>query len=316
MDFLIREACAKINVTLNVLGKRRDGFHEVETFLQAVDLQDRVRIGWELCPTGLPSYAVPSVEYPEELSVEVRTTHPDLAGGPGNIAYGAAVLMHETFKRGTRHRITVDIEKHIPIGAGLGGGSADAACVILALADLWKLDDSERERLWDIAGRLGSDVPFCLAAQLGTTACIATGRGEILRPTPPLSCRVLLATPSATLSARDVYAELREEDRIAPFDTEALAASAGDIEQAARYMGNHLQAPAMRLCSDIRATMNWVKTQSDPLALFVSGSGPTVAGVYTHGSSVEDRCTCHPPSGSTRLVSTLLGNLSNNGTMW
>ena len=306
MEYLERKAYAKINLNLNVLGKRPDGFHELETLMQAVDLSDRVRTGWEPCPTGLPSYAAPCADFPGELAVDVRTSTPALPGGPENLAYRAAVSMHAHYRAGICERITVDIEKNIPIAAGLAGGSADAAAVLLSLADLWELSDEQRIDLVPLAAALGSDVPFCMAAQSGLPACIATGRGEMLQPVMPLSCKVLLSTPDFAVSTAEVYAELQESDYRARFDTGSLVdALPMGAEAAAPRMGNHLQAPALRLYPDIQETIDWVSAQNDQVAVLVAGSGPTVFGLYPHGSEMERTCSCHGPNPYTHFVSTL-----------
>ena len=304
MDFRERKAYAKVNWILNVLGKRPDGYHEVETLMQAVDLSDRIRTGWELCPAGLPPYASPCAAFPEELSVEVRTSAPLLPTGPENLAYQAAQLMHERFHRGRCERITVDIEKKIPVAAGLAGGSADGAAVLWALADLWRLGEEDFPALLALAGRMGSDVPFCLMVQKGVSACLATGRGTELQPVEPLDCKVLITTPELSVSTRDVYGELKPEDRVRPFDTKAFAAASGDPGEAAPYMGNHLQTPALRLFPEIQKSIDWVRSLYDPLAVFVSGSGPTVVGVYPWGSPLESICVCHGLNPNNHFVST------------
>jgi 4-diphosphocytidyl-2-C-methyl-D-erythritol kinase len=216
--------------------------------------------------------------------------------------------MHERYHSGLRERIAIDIEKNIPIAAGLAGGSADAAAVLAALADLWRLSDSERADLPGLAATLGADVPFCLAVQTGINACIATGRGDVLRAVTPLSCKVLLSTPDFPVSTAAVYAALKKEDCDTVFDTEALAAAAAaatDFDEAVRHAGNHLQAAALRLYPEIQNTLEWVGKQGNPAAVLVSGSGPSVFGLYPHGSPMEGKCVCHGPNLNTYFVATL-----------
>lgn len=306
MEYTEHKAYAKINWILNVLGKRPDGYHEVETLMQAVDLSDRIRTGWELCPAGLPPYALPCEEFPGELSVEVRTDSPLLPAGPENLAYRAAVLMHERFHSGMTERITLDIEKSIPVAAGLAGGSADGAAVLWALAGLWELEGEAFGDLLELAALLGSDVPFCLMVHKGVTACLATGRGTELQPVEPLDCRLLITTPDLPVSTRDVYGELKEEDCLERYDVEAfLSRGPLDLVKGAALAGNHLQAPALRLFPQIGKSIDWVRSLHDPLAVFMSGSGPSVVGVYPWGSPMESICVCHGLNPSNRFVSTL-----------
>lgn len=306
MEYQENKAYAKINLILNVLGKRPDGYHEVETLMQAVDLSDRIRTGWEPCPAGLPPYALTCPEFPGELSLEIRASDPRLPRGPENLVYQAALLMHERFHSGSTERITVDIEKKIPVAAGLAGGSADGAAVLWALAGLWKLSEAECAQLPELASRMGSDVPFCLMVQQGVTACLATGRGTELQPVDPLDCKVLITTPGFPVSTRDVYGELKPDDRTQRYDTAALlAAMPGDVLQAAEFMGNHLQAPALRLHPEIQKSIDWVRGLGEPLAVFVSGSGPSVVGVYPHGSPLESACMCHGLNPDNHFVTTL-----------
>ena len=200
MEYLERKAYAKINLNLNVLGKRPDGFYELETLMQAVDLSDRVRTGWEPCPTGLPSYAAPCADCPGELAVDVRTSTPALPGGPENLAYRAAVSMHAHYRAGICERITVDIEKNIPIAAGLAGSSATRRLSCCRGGSVGLRD--ERIDL-GACSRARSDAPFCGSPER-TASVIATGRGEILQPVMPLSCKVLLSTPDCCFDGRGV----------------------------------------------------------------------------------------------------------------
>ncbi len=306
MKYQESKAYAKINLILNVLGKRPDGYHEVETLMQAVDLSDRIRTGWEPCPAGLPPYALACSEFPGELALEIRASDPRLPRGVENLAYQAALLMHERFHPGMKERITVDIEKKIPVAAGLAGGSADGAAVLWTLAGLWELSEAECDQLPELASRMGSDVPFCLMVQQGVTACLATGRGTALRPVDPLDCKVLITTPDFPVSTRDVYEELKPQDRAQCYDTTALLSAVSlDLVRAAGSMGNHLQAPALRLHPEIQKSIDWVRSLGDPLAVFVSGSGPSVVGIYPHGSPLESACMCHGLNPDNHFVTTL-----------
>ena len=312
MEYIEVKAYAKINWILKVQGKRPDGYHELETVFQALDLADRLLIGWEPAPQGLPAYGTPVAGLEEELALDLRTDAASLPRGDDNLAYRAARLMHETFHAGRKERITLDLEKKIPLAAGLGGGSADGAAVLYGLAQLWDLGEDAFERLMELAAALGSDVPFCLMVHRGHRACLARGRGEVLTPVGALEGKVLLTTPDFPLTAAEVYGELRAEDCDLPLDTEAfLAAIAAPspsdaLVQAAPYLGNQLQAPALRLRPQIQASLDWISAQGQPLAVLLAGSGPTVCALYPHGSSLERTCICHGLNPQTWLVDTLV----------
>lgn len=145
----------KINIGLRILGRRPDGYHEIETILQTIDLHDEIELR------------------PSPHNIHVRCTHPLVPEDERNLVYKCAQLMKEIYaiQVGTR----IKIEKMIPVGAGLGGGSSNAAVVLLGLAKLWGISLSKRD-FFTLAGKLGSDVPFFIK---GGTA-LATGRGQDL----------------------------------------------------------------------------------------------------------------------------------------
>ncbi len=200
-------APAKINWTLEVLGKRPDGYHEVRTILQTIDLADEI-----------------TLRLADEISIE-------LTGDAGalfdedpkiNLAYRAAVLLQQKCAdpgRGAR----IELEKHIPVAAGLGGGSSDAAAVLRGLRALWELDFSDDE-LTAFAAEVGSDVPFLLR---GGTA-IASGRGEILKPLPTTSKVSVVIGHARRQGPPDkttrMYAALRRDHYTDGARTEGLAA--------------------------------------------------------------------------------------------
>ena len=162
---------AKVNLALEVLGKRDDGYHEIATVMQAVDLCDRL-----------------TVETADTVSLVV--SDPALPTDDGNLIVRAAAMLGEAAGATKGARITLD--KHIPVAAGLGGGSSDAAATLWALNRLWGLRWS-RDRLAGLAVRLGMDVPFFL----GTGRVLATGRGEQLKPLPDMTAPRAPAASSA-----------------------------------------------------------------------------------------------------------------------
>jgi 4-diphosphocytidyl-2-C-methyl-D-erythritol kinase len=179
-------APAKINLGLHVLGKRRDGYHEIETILQTVSLYDEIAIeeGGE--------------------GVRLSTDHPDLAAGEENLIVRAANLLSKEV--GREEPLQIRLVKRIPIGAGLGGGSSDAAATLAALNRLWGSPVSS-DRLMQLAVQLGMDVPFFLFS----ATALASGRGELLEklpsPSPPLW--ILLVNPGLYISTQSVYNGLK-----------------------------------------------------------------------------------------------------------
>ena len=270
------DAYAKINLILNVLGTRPDGYHEVEMLMQAVSLCDAV-----------------TVKTADALNEADRCGSDALLGpqhfeyGQKDLAYKAALLMAETFRPelvttaldenglelvpGVKG-VHIEIEKRIPAAAGLAGGSSDAAAVITGLGRLWlqgkNADDTQQEgadgsqkqpadelleTLLPLGAGLGSDVPFCIAAQLGHPAAIARGRGTDLEFVQPVDSGVDLYFSDFTIPNKTaaVYAELKDEDCAERFSIEGFL-NASSLKEKQRFVGNHLQAPAERLLGKIR----------------------------------------------------------------
>jgi 4-diphosphocytidyl-2-C-methyl-D-erythritol kinase len=175
---------AKINLFLEVIARRPDGYHEIESVMQLVDLCDCVRLARK--PRG----------------IRVSVAGAELPSGRGNLAYKAAALLMET--AGLSDGVHIRLEKRIPVAGGLGGGSSNAAAVLAGLNRLYGLGRS-REELTGIGANLGSDVPFFLSDGLA----LATGRGEILTPLEPWPPRwVVLANPGLPVSTAWAYREV------------------------------------------------------------------------------------------------------------
>ncbi len=254
------KAFAKVNLVLNVLGKRPDGYHEIESFMQAIGLCDDIWIACEDMPSG-------------RLFISLDPGSEQLPSDERNLAYRAAALMHDTYHPGRGERIKITVHKRIPVAAGLAGGSADGAALLRGLAKLW--DIPVDRKLYALAAALGSDVPFCLAAQTGRPAAIARGTGTELQFVSPVDCRISVRTPKIEVPTPAVYSELRPEDskcriRIGSF------LSAPTLEMKAALMQNHLQAPACRLFPQIGAEIERLKATGKYLAVLQSGSGPSI----------------------------------------
>lgn len=197
-------APAKINWTLEVLSKRADGYHEIRSVMQTIDLCDEL-----------------SIEVANELTLTVDDNSSALSNDPpdANLAYRAALALRE--HAGYRHGAAIRLSKHIPVAAGLGGGSSDAAATLRGLRALWELDISDEE-LAGLGAQLGSDVPFFLR---GGTA-IASGRGEIVEPLPDAQAQEVEIAPPPLRVVVDktarMYAALRPEHYTDGSHTERL----------------------------------------------------------------------------------------------
>ena len=284
MNTIELKAKAKVNLILNVLGKRPDGYHELQMVMQAIDLADTVRIEWER-QTG--KMAIRSCAF-GGMQIALDPGHKKLPSGPNNLAYQAASKMYDAFHRGKHETCTIEIRKNIPLAAGLAGGSTDAAAVIWGLARLWDLAPNEtdegmdpevRQKLFDIALSIGSDVPFCLAAAMGHTAAIAEGRGEKLTYIEPLHARIETYTPPVEVPTAKVYGALKPEDYAVPYDVAGYL-KAETVAEKCAYLGNHLQAPACRLYPRIAKEIERLSQIDDGLCTLQSGSGPTVFTVF------------------------------------
>ncbi len=250
------EARAKINLSLDVLGTRADGYHEILTVMQPLELHDVLEIA------------------PLEDGIRVESSHPEVPPGAGNIVYRAASLIRGEYRcvRGAG----ILIQKNIPVAAGLAGGSADAAAALRALNLLWDLKAAE-EDLFRLGGMIGSDVPFCL---LGRTA-LAGGRGEVLTPLPPFSgFGVVLVKPPFGVSTARAYS-LYDDLPAAPGpDTAAVTEAVGkrDLGALAGLMVNVLEKATAALHPEIIDIKNALMAAGAAGAL-MSGSGPTVFGL-------------------------------------
>lgn len=265
---LTLHAYAKINLALDVLGKRPDGYHEVAMVMQAVSLADTITL----------------TEQSEGIALSVNI--PGLPADRSNLAYRAAVLLQE--HTAVTKGVHIQLDKHIPLAAGLAGGSADAAAVLKGLNVLWGLDLSLGE-LSKLAAQLGSDVPFCLYN--GTM--LATGRGEILAPLPALSpCYVVLAKPAVAVATAWVYQNFAAAKVAQRPDIKAMQRCLGDgsLSGVASHLANVLESVTIPVHPEIAKIKEAMLTYG-AMAALMSGSGPTVFGlVRTEAQAEEIAC--------------------------
>jgi 4-diphosphocytidyl-2-C-methyl-D-erythritol kinase len=265
---------AKLNLFLRVLGRRPDGYHELESIFHTVALGDDLRV--VATASG-------------EVEIDMR-----LEGAVGSVPRVeenlVSIAAQRLIDRGANNGgIAVEIVKRIPFGAGLGGGSGNAAGILVALNELWDMGLT-LEDLHEVAGLVGSDVPYCLG---GGTA-LATARGEKLTPLPTaLSMTFVLGISHEPLSTRDVYEGwdgigTNDELSSAPM---ALALGSGDLEEVARLLHNDLEPASFELRPELRG-MKQAMEAAGALGVSMSGSGPTIFGIARdeeHGDQIAQR---------------------------
>lgn len=257
------KAPAKINLTLDVLGKRPDGYHEVEMIMTTVDLYDRL-----------------TIEGARGGKILIKSSDRYVPDDRRNLVYQAADLLRR--RMGIRDGVTFTLDKRIPVAAGLAGGSSDAAAALRGLNRFWKLGLSLDE-LAEIGAEIGSDVPFCV---YGGTA-FATGRGERIRhlPAPP-NCWVILAKPDIGVSTADVYGKF-DLSRASHPDIVAMEAALQDrdYEGVCRNLGNVLEPVTMEMHREVAMLKDGMERFGAD-AVLMSGSGPTVFGLVSQEARV------------------------------
>lgn len=262
-------AYAKINIGLDVLGRRDDGYHEVRMIMQSIKLHD-----------------VLTIEKTDSSQIVITANSKDIPTGQDNLIYKAAKLVIDEYK--LRQGIRIDLEKNIPVAAGLAGGSTDAAATIRAMNELFELGLG-REELIKHGVRIGADVPYCLT--YGTA--LAEGIGEILTPTDPCPpCHVLLAKPPAGVSTAYVYSHLELDNITHPdIDGILLGIKKKDICDIAHNMGNVLETvtvPELPVIGKLKKIM----TDCGSIGALMSGSGPTVFGLFGSDDEMQRAYEC------------------------
>jgi 4-diphosphocytidyl-2-C-methyl-D-erythritol kinase len=275
-------ARAKVNLWLKVVGRRPDGYHLLDSLVAFADLADSL----EASPSDRLSLAV---DGPGEAALSKETD---------NLVLKAAHLLAD--RAGTAPRAALRLTKRIPVAAGLGGGSADAAATLQALVALWRVA-LPVEELFDLAGRLGADVPMCLAGR----AALVSGIGERLAPAPPLpACGLLLVNPAVALPTADVFAARRgdfsrAEPLVRPwFDLASLV-------EALAARGNDLTVAATALCPPIADVLAFLRKSAAVRYAAMSGSGATCFALYDTPGAAE-RIAANVPAVWWRHAGTLV----------
>ena len=252
------KALAKINLGLDVLGRRENGYHDVRMIMQPIYLYDEVKI-----------------ERAAQPGISVKSNLTFLPTGEGNIAYKAAEMLTREFELSEGVRIVLN--KHIPVAAGMAGGSSNAAAVLFGMNRLFELGLTQEE-LMERGVKLGADVPYCIMR--GTV--LAEGIGEQLTPLPAMpKCTVLVAKPPVSVSTKVVYEALDAKEIMKHPDIDGLIAGLEqkNLQKIASCMGNVLEEVTIPMCPVIEEIKQEMLS-AGALGAMMSGSGPTVFGLF------------------------------------
>lgn len=250
---------AKINLSIDVLGKRQDGYHIVEMIMQTIDLYDNLKI------TQI-----------EEDSIKIKSNSQDIPLNQDNIVYKAANILKEKFN--IKKGIEISIQKNIPVAAGMAGGSSNAAAVLVGLNRIWDLGLNQLE-LKDIALQLGADVPFCITGG----SALAQGIGEELTDIKGLNenIYILICKPNIFVSTKEVYQSLDMNEIKKRPDNQKLidALQVNDVKYVSENMVNVLEEVTSSKYNEINQ-IERIIMDNKALGSMMSGSGPTVFGLF------------------------------------
>lgn len=252
------KALAKINLGLDVVRRREDGYHEVRMIMQTIQLYDRL-----------------DIKRTQEPGIQIQTNLSFLPVNENNLIYKAAKLLMDEFS--ITDGVSVKLDKRIPVAAGMAGGSTDAAAMLIGVNRLFSLGLTKRQ-LMERGVQIGADVPYCIMR--GTAQ--AEGIGEALSPLPPMvKCPVLIAKPSISVSTKFVYQNLKLDDTTIHPDIDRLIddIKAKNLHDIAAHMGNVLETvtiPNYPVIDEIKKDM----LSNGAVGAMMSGSGPTVFGLF------------------------------------
>ena len=252
------KALAKINLGLDVVRRREDGYHEVRMIMQTIHLYDRL-----------------DIKRTKEPGIQIQTYLSFPPVNENNLIYKAAKLLMDEFS--ITDGVSVKLDKRIPVAAGMAGGSTDAAAMLIGVNRLFSLGLTKRQ-LMERGVQIGADVPYCIMR--GTA--LAEGIGEALSPLPPMvKCPVLIAKPSISVSTKFVYQNLKLDDTTIHPDIDRLIddIKAKNLHDIAAHMGNVLETvtiPNYPVIDEIKKHM----LSNGAVGAMMSGSGPTVFGLF------------------------------------
>ncbi|MGN0334241.1 MAG: 4-(cytidine 5'-diphospho)-2-C-methyl-D-erythritol kinase [Lachnospiraceae bacterium] len=282
MNQLKLKALAKINLGLDVLRRKEDGYHEVKMIMQTIHLYDQI-----------------SLRKTDSEGIRIRTNLYYLPNNENNLVYKAAKLLFDEFQ--IPGGLYINLKKVIPVAAGMAGGSSDAAAVLFGVNRMYHLGLSLQE-LMDRGVTLGADIPYCIMR--GTA--LAEGIGEKLTVLPPMpKCYILIAKPPISVSTKFVYENLHANDMKPEehpnVDAQLEALKEQDLEKLVTHMGNVLErvtVPAYPVIDEIKNMMK----ENGAMGAMMSGSGPTVFGIFKNHSQAESACRKILNSGLSKQV--------------
>lgn len=258
MDKLLLKAYGKINLGLDVIRKRPDGYHDLDMIMQMVDVYDDIII-----------------EKKAGEEIVVKADAAVLSNGKDNLAYMAAKMLFDEF--GIKSGVEITIHKRIPIAGGMAGGSSDCATTLIGINEMFNLGLS-KQQLMERGVKLGADVPYCV---LGGTA-IARGIGEVLTPLPtPPQCHVIIAKPPISVSTAYVYGHIRPDEitKIPDIEQMTLAIKEQDLNKLSDLLYNVMEEVTVSEYPVIEKLKS-IMLEKGALNSIMSGSGPTVFGLF------------------------------------
>lgn len=279
MDEIAVKALAKVNLGLDVLRRREDGYHEVKMVMQTIHLYDQLTIR------------------KSEEGIHLTSNLNFLPTDESNLAYRAAKLLMEEFH--LKEGVEIHLEKRIPVAAGMAGGSTDAAGVLYGMNEMFSLG-LKRGELMERGLTLGADVPYCIMR--GTA--LAEGIGEKLTSLPPMvKCPVVVAKPHVSVSTKYVYEHLRLNEDTQHPDMDGLirAIRSKDLHEIASHMGNLLETVTVERYPEIARIKERMR-QEGALNALMSGSGPTVFGLFEEVDAAKKAAAVLRKSGLVRQV--------------
>lgn len=268
MDRITRKAYAKINLGLDVIRRRPDGYHEVKMIMQSVGIYD-----------------ILTFQRADREGIRISLDHAELPCDQNNLIYKAAQLIIDAY--GIKNGVEITLNKNIPIAAGMAGGSTDAAAVFHGLNELFGLGMSLQD-MKEMGVKIGADVPYCI---MGGTA-LSEGIGEILTPlSAPPDAHLLIAKPDINVSTKFVYENLHADTLTDHPDIDGMvkALNEGNLKGITDRMGNVLETVTVKEYPIIDRIKKEMLSGGAENAL-MSGSGPTVFGIYKEKKAAEKCC--------------------------
>ena len=282
MNKLVKKAYAKVNLALDVIRKREDGYHDVCMIMQNLDLYDTLTFTVENINTPQKTCSS-EANSDNQPQITITTNKEGIPTDERNLIYKAIQLMFDKYD--IKAKIHVNLEKNIPVEAGMAGGSTDCAATLHAVNELFNLN-LDTQTLMELGVKLGADVPFCVLAK----TALSEGIGEVLTPITGLfNCYVLVVKPPIGVSTATVYKNLKinELDHHPDVPGMVVALTLSDLEQISSRMENVLESVTVNLHPEIEQLKTIMK-ENGALNAIMSGSGPTVFGLFTSKELAEN----------------------------